>query len=212
MFTGELPRLACPFAPFGAVEADVGAAPWLEVPAHVLVETTTGDAPEQGTRVRVAWDHSDLRVLFEADDTEPWATLTARNAALYTEEVVEVFIDPVGDRESYFEIEVNPLNAVLDLVLRRNRSGYTKEFAWDCEGLRTAVARSKNGWVAELAIPFTSITATLPKPGERWRANFLRIDRPTGKQRELSAWSPTGRPLFHVPERFGWIEFAGGAV
>jgi hypothetical protein len=59
---------------------------------------------------------------------------------------VELFLDPVGDLESYFEIEVNPLNAVLDLVLRRTRSGYAKNFAWRCEGLRTAVKRTASGW------------------------------------------------------------------
>lgn len=30
---------------------------------------------------------------------------------------------------------------------------------------------------------------------------------PPGVERELSAWSPTGRANFHTPERFGFIEF-----
>ena len=126
---------------------------------------------------------------------------------LYQEEVVEVFVDPVGDLECYFEIEVNPLNAILEVVQRRTRSGYAKDFAWRCDGLRTAVQRTATGWCAELAIPFHSLVATPPNPGTRWRANFCRIDRPPGVGRELSAWSPPGRGSFHTPERFGWVEF-----
>jgi hypothetical protein len=121
---------------------------------------------------------------------------------------MEVFLDPVGDLQSYFELEVNPLNAVLDLVIRKNRSGVIKDFSWRCENLRTAVRNANGGWSAEFAIPFRSLIAAPPKAGERWRANFYRIDRPENRQWELSAWSPTGFPNFHVPERFGILEFA----
>lgn len=170
----------------------------------------TEDPPKQGTTVLLAWNSAELRVLFEAADREAWATLRERDTPLYTEEVVELFLDPVGDLESYFEIEVNPLNAVLDLVLRKNRSGYLKDFGWDCEGLRTMVQKSDAGWAAELSIPFRSLLAEPPTQGARWRVNFCRIDRPPGTPRELSAWSPTGRPNFHTPERFGELEFVLG--
>ena len=163
--------------------------------------------PLQATGVRAGWTAVELRVLFHCEDAHIFATLTQRDAPLWKEEVVEVFFDPVGDLAAYFEIEVNPLNAVLDLVLRRNRSGYVSDVAWNCDGLRTAVQRTDVAWTVELAIPFGSLVAEPPQVGSQWRANFLRIDRPPGVPRELSAWSPTGRPLFHVPERFGVIEF-----
>ena len=173
----------------------------------LLRDVVTGAAPVQSTSVRVAWDGEELRVLFCAEDAHINATLTERDAPLYTEEVVEVFLDPVGDSECYFEIEVNPLNTVLDLVLRRNRSGYAKDISWNCEGLRTCVRRESAAWCAEVAIPFRSIAAKPPVSGASWRANFLRIDRPPGIPRELSAWSPTGLANFHVPKRFGIFEF-----
>ena len=206
-FAEPLPRLACPRSVLPALTADARSAFWEKCEPVLLREVITGAAPMQATSVRVAWDAEELRVLFHAEDTHIHATLTARDAPLHTEEVVEVFLDPVGDRECYFEIEVNPLNAVLDLVLRRNRSGYTKDFAWRCKNLRTHIRREADAWSAELAIPFRSLAAAPPQPGDRWRANFLRIDRPPGTPRELSAWSPTGLANFHVPERFGIIEF-----
>lgn len=182
---------------------------WEKIPATPLLDTVTGRMPRQPSWFKTAWDESELRVIFHCEDERAWATLRERDAALYEEEVVEVFLDPVGDLESYFEIEVNPLNAVCDLVLRRTRSGYRKDFAWDCNGLRTAVTKDAQSWSAELSIPFASLDPALPTRSGVWRANFYRIDRPTDEPPELSAWSPTGQPLFHVQQRFGWLEFAG---
>jgi len=155
----------------------------------------------------MAWSAASWRVRFSCVDSHVWATMTERDAPLYQEEVVEVFFDPFGDLTSYFEIEVNPLNAVCDLVLRRNRSGLKKDFDWNCEGFSSVAWKTENGWGAEFDIPFASVAAEPPKPGAIWRANFLRIDRPPGVERELSAWSATGRAQFHIPERFGFVEF-----
>jgi hypothetical protein len=185
------------------------AAPWINVTAAKFSVNATGEEPEQGTELRCAWDGTNLRVLFVCTtDHEPWATITQRDGPLWEEEVVEVFLDPVGDGECYFEIEVNPLNTVLDLVLRRNRSGYRKDFAWDCEGLQAIVQRTAAGWNAELAIPIASLSGELPKSASAtWRANFTRIDRPRDKPRELTAWSPTRLATFHAPDRFGVLRF-----
>jgi hypothetical protein len=203
-----LPRLRCPQRVLGELTADPEAPCWRGVASGSFVNAITAAAPLQSTEVRAAWDAGEMRVLFQVADTDIHATLTERDAPLYTEEVVEVFLDPVGDLESYFEIEVNPLNAVLDLVLRRNRSGYRKDVAWDCEGLRTCVRRTAAGWNAEISIPFRSVVLEPPQRGAEWRVNFTRIDRPPGVERELTAWSPTGFANFHVPERFGILEFA----
>jgi hypothetical protein len=203
----DVPTLICARRDCGPVTADWHAEVWRKVTPVQLRETVSGAVPQQATGVRVAWTEEELRVLFHAEDTHAWATLRERDAPLYEEEVVEVFLDPVGDLESYFEIEANPLNAVLDLVLRRNRSGYAKDFAWRCEGLRTAVVKTDAAWSAELAIPFRSLMAEPPKAGDCWRVNFCRIDRPPGVPRELTSWSPAGRANFHTPERFGTLQF-----
>jgi len=206
----SLPTLLCRQAVLPALSANPLGALWNSLSRAALLDTVTGGEPELATNVRAVWNPDELRVLFQSVDSHPWATLTERDAPLYTEEVVEVFLDPVGDLESYYEIEVNPLNAVLDLVVRKNRSGLAKDFRWQCEGLRTAVAVTTEGWSAELSIPFRSVTAAPPQPGDRWRVNFCRIDRPAGRERELSAWSPTGAAQFHRPERFGFLEFRPG--
>lgn len=181
-----------------------------EAPATIpLAENTIGTAPRQSTHIAVSRTASHLHVRFECEDAQPWATITRRDGPLYQEEVVEVFIDPFGDLECYFEIEVNPLNTLLDLMLRRVVKGWRKELAWQCEGLETSACVGATGWTAALAIPFASLVSQPPSPGSIWRANFLRIDRPPGFPRELSAWSPTLRNTFHDPDRFGYLEFVG---
>src|SRR4029453_14871270 len=90
---------------------------------------------------------------------------------LWGKEVREIFIGPGGDAKCYFEFEVNPLNTALDLVLRKNQSGWRKDFSWDCDGFRSAVQRVETGWNAEIAIPFGSIAAGPPMVGAEWRVN-----------------------------------------
>ena len=48
-----------------------------------------------------------------------------------------------------------------------------------------------------------------PRDGDEWRVNLYRIDT-DGENVEFQAWSPTGtaKPQFHVPERFGVLQFA----
>ena len=205
--TFALPVLLCRQRVFSALTADAGSAEWQKAEAVTLSDTVTGAAPQQGTTVRAGWGSGEVRFLFECVDADPRATLTERDAPLYQEEVVEVLLDPVGDLLSYFEFEVNPLNTVMDLVLRRNRSGYLKDFRWKCDGLRSEVRMIPGGWAAELALPIAEVAPEPPVPGTQWRVNFCRIDRPDGKPRELSAWSPTGLAQFHVPQRFGTLEF-----
>ncbi len=205
------PFLTCRRGAPGPVEANLEHPAWREVEPVRLLENLGGGPAAQATRVRTCWDDGVWRVLFEADAHTPWATLTQRDAALWTEEVVEVFFDPVGDGWSYFEVEINPLGTVTDLVLRRTASGWRKDFAWNVDGLVSHVRRTAGGWAAELAIPFDALgSASVPISGTRWRVNFLRIDRldgPGSEKRELSAWSPTGMANFHRYERFGTVEF-----
>ena len=206
-----LPELRCGRLDGVPVLADWAQEGWRSHEPQCLREVVSGREPELPTEVRVGWDSEALRVLFRVWDEAPWATLTERGEPLYTEEVVEVFLDPVGDGELYFELEVNVNNAVLECCARRVRSGYRKDFRWRCEGLRTAVQRDVEGWTAELAIPFLSLAVQGPRAGEAWRGNLTRIDRPQGKPRELSAWSPTGLAQFHVPRRFGWLRMEAQA-
>ncbi len=204
--------LRCPLVDAAPASADAMAAPWTGLSKVTLRECEEGGPPREATVVYTSWDAKAWRVLFVCEAAAPWATLTRRDGPLWEEEVVEVFFDPVGDGQGYFEIEINPLGTVCDLLLRRAPSGWRKEFGWDCAGLETMVRRTAHGWNAELLIPFAAVLPADVLPfaaPQSWRANFLRIARAAGPRgpRELSAWSPTLAPTFHRPECFGTVEF-----
>lgn len=173
-----------------------------------LFDNGTGQPPQQATSLHLGWSETALHLNFHCQDPHPHATCTERDGPLWQEDVVEVFLDPTGDGLAYYEIELNPLNTPCDLLLRRSRSGWLKDFRWDCEGLRHEIIRQPDGWQARLQIPFAAITGSSPRPGDQWRANFCRIDYPAdGGERELSAWSPAFAASFHRIEQFGLIEF-----
>ena len=76
------------------------------------------------------------------------------------------------------------------------------------------------GWTCEIAIPlkdFYTAPNCPPKPGDVWRVNLYRIDHRKDKNEhslvkrrhksEYSAWSTTGKIDFHIPPRFGYLQF-----
>lgn len=175
-----------------------------------LVRSTDGGAPRLATRLVLLDDGERLLVRFECEAPAPWATHRRRDSPLWEEEVVEVFVAP-GEPTPlrYFELELNPLGAVFDAVVdnpRGDRRGLRADPAWDCPELETrcALDPARGLWHAEIALPWRAVGDANEK---RWRLNAFRVDRPRGREPELSAWSPTfARPAdFHRPARFGFV-------
>ena len=180
------------------------------------------------TSFRALWNPAGLAVRFDVTDASPWHTLTERDAKLWTEEVVELFLDVGATGRSYAELEVNPVNTVVDLWVDRAEGRFDRN--WDLVGLESRVHPRKDaasrttGWTAVAFLPWSALaakappgTAVPPEPGDRWRFNVFRIERPGGssqpeKDAQYLAWSPTGQHSFHVPEAFGEIKFAPGVA
>jgi hypothetical protein len=178
---------------------------------HIYDPTRPSRFPTQAALV---WDDTHLYVAFDCTDPDPWGTMTSRDDRLWDEEVVEVFLDPDGDGLNYAELEVSPNNVVVDLLIPRPRADVNVSLRWDIAGLQTAVAHVPGSWVAEIAIPWTSLSAAgvsgPPLEGDEWRAGLYRIKRPRGEPGadEFLAWSVTRAERgFHDPERFGYLRF-----
>jgi len=70
-------------------------------------------------------------------------------------------------------------------------------------------------------VPFSQLISAPhipPEPGDTWRANIYRIDRPARRSlggggaadaSEFTAWSPTKMHDFHVTEAIGNLVFEG---
>jgi hypothetical protein len=65
------------------------------------------------------WDNKYLYIGAYLEEPYVWATLTKHDSILYMENCFEVFIDPDGDNQKYYEIEINAFNAIWDLYMSR---------------------------------------------------------------------------------------------
>jgi hypothetical protein len=203
-----------------------------EVVGMVDVEDLhSGESPSRPTEVCMLWDERKLYILFIASDPDVWSVLVNRDDPLWNGEVVEVYSDPDGDGANYVEIEVNPLNAVVDLLLSKpGRQGGQAYFDWSPQ-YETAVhvestvndpSDQDQYWSVEMALPWSMFDSDIlnvaggqslpPQSGDAWRFNFYRYERlrtdTTETGIEYSAWSPVGEINFHRPDRFGTVVFA----
>jgi hypothetical protein len=172
-------------------EASWHATPWSE--PFVDIEGDIRPKPSLLTRVKMLWDDEYLYVGADLEEPHVWATLTARESVIFHENDFEVFIDPDGDTHEYYELEINALNTVWDLMLvRPYRDGGPALNAWDIAGLKTAVhvrgtlnhpGDTDVGWSVEIAMPWKILReaapgSKMPRAGDRWRINFSRVQWP----------------------------------
>lgn len=174
-------------------------------------------APRLVTSVAVWFDDEYLSILFSGADDHVVAGHLERDAPLYDEDVVEVFLAPEV-RTAYFEFEVSPRGTLFDARIESpdgERATMHVDRSWDCEGLFAAIrSATDSGKMSTcdtlLRIPFAGLGRSAPAAGEVWRANFFRIDRHPVHGDEYSAWQPPRRspPDFHVAAAFGALQFA----
>jgi len=179
--------------------------------AGPFVRSLDGKAAAAATEARLLWDDDALYVAFQCEDADVSTPFSRDDEALYTSNVVEIFLNPGGDLAHYVEIEVAPSNALFDASFTGRRAGM--DLAWS-SGARHAVhvdgtlndSRDVDrGWTVELAIPFASLPGSPhPRRGEEWRFNLYRLRQPPG---EGQAYSPPMVGDFHALDRFATLRF-----
>ena len=170
-------------------EASWGETSWTELFADI--EGSLKPSPRFTTRAKLLWDSTYLYVGAELQEPDVWGTLTERDAVIYHDNDFEVFIDPDADTHEYYELEMNALNTVWDLLLLKPyRDGGPAVNAWDIQGLKTAVAVDgtlnhpgdlDSGWSVEIAIPWKVLAECAHRPsppheGDQWKVNFSRVE------------------------------------
>ncbi|MFA5203776.1 MAG: carbohydrate-binding family 9-like protein [Lentisphaeria bacterium] len=177
------------------------------------------------TTAWICWDDTYLYLAWECRDQDISGKTTKKDDAVWEDDAFEIHIDPDGDGKDYVEIEINPLNNCLDLLIPKPRMASWKEEAqFNVVGMRwvTRIYGTLNykcdtddKWVGEIRIPFASLSAVTttrpvnlpPKNGDGWRIQCYRAER-GGTVRggvEWSAWSPTKAP--HLLDEFAFITF-----
>ena len=188
-----------PTAP-GGIATDGVLAPqeWGDAPGTPLFcDYQSGRAAAVQTRVQAAWDDRALHLGIRCDEpriADLKATMAQRDAPLWGEEGVEVFLKPPTG-ETYYHFVVSPLGTLYDAK--------AQDGSWNCDASAAAQKQAET-WTCELAIPWADIGGP-PRPGDTWTANFARGRKVGGEQ--LTCWSVTGGS-FHNPQAFGKLVFA----
>lgn len=197
---------------------------WNPAPVASLVRADTGEAPGLRTEVRLLCSDTTLYAGYHCEDDYIHAELTGRDAKVYDEECVELFLCPSGASHKYYEVNINPLNTVYDACILNSRVAENLPRTmhvlvdYDVEGIRTAVhvegewAAPGKGkyWSVEYAIPLAQLIGapnTPPRAGDAWLMNLYRIDHPVDGQPQHYAWSRTHEIDFHRPWIFGTLLF-----
>ena len=182
-------------------------------------------APKYLTTMRMLWDDANLYVSAVLEEPDVRASVSRRDDIVYHDNDFEVFLNPYGDKILYYELEVNALGTVMDLLMNRPYSeGGTYMMTWDFPGLEIAVKVQgtlnrpgdvDQSWSVEMKIPFAALSRGGADPLEKriWRANFSRVEWLT-KPEENWVWAPTGVVDIHHPMRWGYLRFidADGVV
>jgi len=173
------------------------------------------------TTARMLWDDKNLYLHAVAEDVDLRATLKGVTARLWTEDVVELFLKPPGDGGGYYEFEVNPINALLDLEIPIGRhTRFESRAQWD-SGARSAVAVKGTierpddkdvSFTVVVAIPWTHFNFAPdrpPKPGQTWKFILARCDlsKAYAGGQELSTCVPLPKPDFHMYKTYPQIRF-----
>lgn len=203
----------------------------------VDIEGDLKPKPLLDTRVKLLWDSQYLYIATVLKEPHLWATLLNHDDIIYRDHDFEVFIDPNNDENQYFEIEINTLGTVMDLLMHKSyKNGGPMDMSWNTEGLQSAIQYKgtlndnrdiDKGWTLEMAIPYACLKRPgrnyLPTLNQPWRINFSRVEWTLQNEgnsyvKKLNdngkpipefnwVWSPMGLINMHVPNRWGYLYF-----
>jgi phospholipase/lecithinase/hemolysin len=95
------------------IDGRLDEAPWLAAERSPRFADLVGGRPGlHDTRAAVLWDDTHLYVGFWVEEPDVAATLTERDAPIYQDNDVELFI---AGRDAYYELEVNAFNTIYEV-------------------------------------------------------------------------------------------------
>ena len=162
------------------------------------------------TQARLLWDDEYLYFLADMVDVELISASADDGARLWLGDVFELFFKPAEDSTGYYEFQVNPAGARLNMYLpHRARDAYdrwrtSRAFAWT-----VYVRKSDTGWAASGRIPWSDFAPTggMPRPGDTWRFALCRYDYTSGRSPVLSSTARLRQADFHRHEEWGQLLF-----
>ena len=189
--------------------ADAESAFWRSVEGIVMSGDYFGTlVANHRTEVRSRWTPVHLYLLFICEygemNLKPDPSTTAETPQLWNWDVAEAFLGAdLANIGRYREFEVSPQGEWVDLDIDRTGTGRGGGAAWNSGmKVKARIDAARKIWYGEMKIPFQALGGEPPRAGREFRAGFFRIAGRDPDKKKIS-WQPTGRPTFHVPEKFG---------
>ena len=184
-----------PAAVSPAIDADLNDAAWNSA-LHLtgFVSYPRGRTLTDQTEAWVTYDAEALYVAARLHSRKPdqlKAVETARDASVWRDDCLEVFIDPGQTHTEWYQFVTNPLGSQYDALLPGGVKG--RGIPWNGSwAVKAAVV--EDAWLVEMRIPFADF-GQVPKPGDSWGFNVCREAPSVG---ELSMWTDTGGKFTRV--------------
>ncbi len=221
------------------MDGDLSEKAWTETPwteYFIDIEGDAKPAPAYKTRVKMLWDEKYLYIATQMEEPHLWANKQSPTDNIFRDNVFKIFIDPNNDMNDDFEIQINPDNLMLFLIMNKPyRDGGSPVTGWVPIGLQSGVklngtlnnsADKDTDWTAEVAIPLASLNFN-PKDARRntgFRINFMRTGWDFTVQNNTytkaldaagkalpphyAVWSSQGLINMHLPERWAYTVFS----
>jgi hypothetical protein len=126
------------------------------------------------TEALLTYDASRFYAAFRASDPDPKAIrarLTDRDTA-FLDDFVGLVVDTFNDERRAFEFFVNPMGVQMDLVV--DDVAGSEDSSWDAIW-ESAGALTPDGYLVEMAIPYTSLRFQRGRSAQDWGLDLVRI-------------------------------------
>jgi hypothetical protein len=142
------------------IDGDLSDAAWAKakkIGDFYQIEPNVGSEPRFKTEVWIVFDEDNLYVAFRAHDAEPdkvMRTTMKRDGEIWKDDAVRITLDPQNTGRHGYTFEISSGGARWDALVQNNSQTIGEwNTIWDGK-----VGLDKQGWTAEFAIPFKSLS------------------------------------------------------
>jgi len=187
------------------IDGQIGQQEWIGVsPIEYFCSPDGGKNQIEDTKFYFCYDDENLYIFAlcsQKDMTTLKSDATERDGAVYKDDCVGFFIAPDGTSGDAYQIYFNPNGVVFDQrIFINDRDEIDSDINWNVD-CKVASLKNEHWWSCEIAIPFSSLNAKPPKPGDEWRINFRRKDVSLGSSADWQF------PISYDINYFGRIVF-----
>jgi predicted phosphodiesterase len=184
------------------IDGELDEAIWQAPPVTDLFATDGSAVTADPTAFYFAWDRDNLYLAAKCHECRMdsiVATCTEHDCAIYAEDCVGYFLEPVTTDGPVYQVYFSPSGAVFDqkIDVEHGVSTYSDP-KWNGT-YEVATSRGADYWLVEARIPLDELGAKA-KAGDQWNVNFRR------KQRRLATSADWQVPVGYDPVGYGVLE------